>query len=132
MPGASEALVALSIYPVQCVASNATESGGVQVAEALERVELRDHLTHFFTSSELGISKPEPGFFERVAHELEIPPDGLISIGNDLRKDIVPAKKAGMATVLVSSNGNPGSQVAADLIVPSLSHLAELLRDRMG
>jgi len=129
MPGASSALGALSVYPIRCVASNATESDGSMVAKALDRVGLRGYLTHFLTSIELGISKPDPGFFEGVSRELGIPATGLMAVGNDFQKDIVPAKAVGMVTVLVSSDRVPSSQGAADLIVPSLSHLAELVRN---
>ena len=50
MPGAASALKALSVLPVQCVATNATDSDGDKVAEALERVGLLDHLAYSFTS----------------------------------------------------------------------------------
>jgi len=147
MPGAAQALGALSRLPVRCVATNATDSDGLRVAEALERVGLRRHLTHFFTSGELGVSKPDPAFFGCVAREVGISPRHLLSVGNDLRKDIVPAKAVGMVTVWVSGAGivGPGQpaeegagaeagsteeareQEAADLIVPDLSHLARLV-----
>ena len=128
MPGASSALGALSVFSVQCVATNAAESDGAAVAEALDRVGLRDHLTHFFTSSELGASKPDPEFFDAVSRELGIPSPHLLAVGNDLHKDIVPAKAVGMKTVLVSPKPQVGPPEAADLIVPSLSRLAELLQ----
>ncbi len=140
MPGAAGALRALSRLPVQCVATNATDSDGERVAEALERVGLRRHLTHFLTSGELGVSKPDPVFFRRVAREVGISPRHLLSVGNDLRKDIVPAKAVGMVTVWVSSVGDasagrPGGEgtgaekgaAAADLIVPNLFRLAQLV-----
>jgi FMN phosphatase YigB (HAD superfamily) len=142
MPGAAQALRALSRLPVQCVASNATDSDGERVAEALERVRLRRHLTHFFTSGELGVGKPDPEFFRRVAQAVGIPPTQLLSVGNDLRKDIVPAKAVGMVTIWVSSAGNVGQgqlgrggadgeetgpEAAADLIVPDLRRMAELV-----
>jgi len=129
MPGASDALSALSADTVQCVATNAADSNRARVAEAFDRVGLRDHLTHFFTSSELGTSKPDPGFFEEVARELGTPPTSLMAVGNDFHKDIVPAKAVGMVTVLVSSEAMPTPQGTADFIVPDLFHLAELFRD---
>jgi putative hydrolase of the HAD superfamily len=142
MPGAAQALGALSRLPVRCVATNATDSDGLRVAEALERVGLRRHLTHFFTSGELGVSKPDPAFFGCVAREVGISPRHLLSVGNDLRKDIVPAKAVGMVTVWVSAVGDAGPgqpggegvgeeegavEAAADLIVPNLYRLAELV-----
>lgn len=131
MPGAASALDAFSVYPVQCVASNAAESDGKLVAEALDRVGLREHLTHFFTSSDLGISKPDPGFYEEISRELGIPTTRLLAVGNDLQKDIAPAKAVGMMTVLVSPEPKPSWRGKADLTVPHLSHLAEVFRTRI-
>jgi putative hydrolase of the HAD superfamily len=132
MPGALAALEALSVLPVQCVATNATDSDGIKVAEALERVGLRSRLTHFFTSLELGHSKPDPEFFVDVSRKLRIPPEALMAIGNDLQKDIVPAKAVGMRTVLVLPESTPLSHEKADLIVTSLTRLAECLRNTPG
>lgn len=104
MPGALKALTALShVSSVQAVATNAEESDGEAVAEALARVDLRRHLTHFFTSREMGVRKPDPAFFREVASRLGIPPEGILSIGNDYRKDIQPAEGLGMATVWIST-----------------------------
>ncbi len=129
MPGASDALEALARYPIHCVASNATESDGEMIAEALERVGLRQHFSHFFTSSELGVSKPDPGFFEAVAREVGVPPRHLLSVGDNLGKDILPAKAAGMATILVSAAGGEETpESAADLVVLSLRQLETAFR----
>ena len=131
MPGASSALRAMSVYPVQCVGSNAAESDGRMVAKAMERVGLREYMTHFFTSLELGISKPDPGFFREIARELGIPTTSLMAVGNDIKKDIIPAKAVGMVTVFVSSEENPSLEGAADVVVPNLSCLAELFWDQV-
>jgi putative hydrolase of the HAD superfamily len=127
MPGAALALQALSGLSFQCVATNATESSGSQVAAALDRVGLRTHLTHFLTSSELGVSKPDPGFFEEVSRVLGVPPTTILAVGNDYVKDIVPARAVGMITILVSSEEESAPREAADLIVPSLTDLPDLV-----
>ena len=128
MPGAGAALRALSFLPVHCVGTNATESDGAQVAEALERIGLRRYLTNFVTSRELGVGKPDPAFFVRVADVVGLSPSDLVSIGNDLDKDIVPAKVAGLATVWVSVDGSHRRHEAADLVVPGLAQLAQVVR----
>ena len=127
MPGALLALRRLSVLPVQCVATNAVDSDGVEVAAALDRVGLRTYLTHFFTSSELGFSKPDPEFFREAARGLGLPPTALLAVGNDYMKDILPAKAAGMMTVLVSPDEEPAARQAADFRVPTLTHLAHLV-----
>ena len=132
MPGASRALAAFSFCSAQCVATNATESDGDAVSRALARVGLRDHLTHFVTSSELGRSKPDPAFFRAVARLLAFPPASLVAVGNDYRKDIAPAKAAGMATVWVSPAAGLEGLEAADLVVPDLHHLADHVQHWTG
>ena len=103
MPGAEEALRALESIPIHAVATNAEESDGDAVAAALARVGLRAHLTHFFTSREMGVSKPDPDFFRAVARRLGLPEETLLSIGNDYRKDIRPAESLGMATIWIGT-----------------------------
>jgi FMN phosphatase YigB (HAD superfamily) len=127
MPGAREAVAGVSPLIVQCVASNATESDGPAVARALARVGLREHLTHFVTSSEVGVSKPDPAFFMEVSRRMGLSPEALVAVGNDYRKDIAPAKAVGMATVLVSADADPEAHPDADLILPDLMALVGLL-----
>ena len=106
MPGAMEALSAfsaLSEMRVQCIATNAGDSTGPMVAAALGRVGLANHLSYFFTSGEMGVEKPDSAFFEIVSSRLGVEPSKLLAVGNDLRKDILPAKAIGMTTVLVRS-----------------------------
>jgi len=132
MPGAASALDALASIPVQCVATNATDSDSRQVEAALARVGLRDRLTHFVTSSSLGRRKPDPGFFEALSRTLGIPAHRLLSIGNDLEKDVLPAQRVGMATILVLPPHAFLPASGADLTVPGLRHLARLVRDEDG
>jgi len=141
MPGASMALKALSFCPVQCVATNAMESNGEMVALALARVGLREELSEFFASWELGFAKPDPHFFQEVSRRLGMSPSSLVAVGNDYEKDVVPAKAAGMATILVAAGVDSvsaradsislepdlGAWPAADLVVPDLGRLADLV-----
>ena len=150
MPGALEALNALNHIPVQALATNAEDSDGEAVTEALARVGLREHLTHLFTSREMGVGKPDPAFFREVASRLGIPCEDLLSIGNDYRKDIRPAEGLGMATVWIGTQevAHPQSlevegggicelpiQVDPDprhRVVESLQELARIVPSWMG
>lgn len=128
MPGAAEALDAFPTGWVQCVATNAQDSGGGEVARALARVGLREKLSAFFTSGELGVAKPDPGFFQEVARRLKIPPTRLLSVGNDYRKDVEPAKAVGMGTLLVAEKPPFQDLPEADLVVPDLRRLVRELQ----
>ena len=129
MPGAGRAVKALSRLAVQCVATNAEDSDGQAVAEALDRVGLRDRLTHFITSGEVGVAKPSPRFFRAAARHVSLPPESILSVGNDYAKDVVPAKAAGMSTVYVAGEEPSGELGAADLVVPDLASLAQLVEE---
>ena len=130
MPGAISALEALARFPVHCVATNAASSDSAQVEVALTRVGLRNRLTHVLTSSSLGHAKPDPRFFQAVSRRLGIPADRLISIGNDLQKDILPAKEVGMGAILVTRPRGSPCPDGADLTVPDLVYLAKLVAPR--
>jgi len=132
MPGVKEVLEALSALEVQCVATNAASSDGPKVAAALSRVGLQSFFERVFTSKDLGTKKPDTRFFETVARELGIPPSDLVSIGDKLHNDILPAKAAGMTTVYVNADPEPAAEGNADRIVGSLEELAELLKKELA
>ncbi len=111
------------------MATNAMESDGSQVAAALDRVGLRPFMAQFFTSGELQFSKPDPEFFAEVARRLGVPPMAILAVGNDYKKDIVPAKAVGMRTVFVSGEEDPGIEDAADVRVSDLTHIPRLVKE---
>lgn len=48
------------------------------------------------SSAEWGVSKPESGFFERIAAELELVPAEVLYVGDRLDNDVLPAQEFGM------------------------------------
>ena len=98
------------------------------MAAALHRVSLRDPLTHFVTSSEIGVAKPDPDFFAEVARQVGLPPAAVLAVGNDYAKDVVPAKATGMVTVWVSGeNASDGLGGGGPHRARSRLRLAELV-----
>ncbi|MBE2317599.1 HAD family hydrolase [Solirubrobacter sp. CPCC 204708] len=51
------------------------------------------------TSTDWGVSKPSPAFFERLAYELGFPAEEIAYIGDRVDNDVVPAAAAGMFAV---------------------------------
>lgn len=51
------------------------------------------------TSDEWGVSKPDPAFFARMAHELCARPAEIAYVGDRVDNDVVPALQAGMVSV---------------------------------
>jgi HAD superfamily hydrolase (TIGR01509 family) len=126
MPGVMETLGPLKGRAVLCVASNAGDSDAELMGRALERAGIRHYFDHLWTSSELGATKPSPAFFLAILRELELEPQGCVTVGNDYEKDIVPAKAAGMWTVWLAPL--PAPKVPdADAVIHAMEELAPAL-----
>jgi putative hydrolase of the HAD superfamily len=60
-----------------------------------------------FFSYKLGVSKPNPLAFDRARSRLEsmgIRPEQVLCVGNDVRKDMMPARAAGFRSVLFAGD----------------------------
>jgi len=53
------------------------------------------------TSGEWGVAKPDPGFFARVLAWAPGEPEEIVYVGDHRDQDVVPAKTAGLRTVLI-------------------------------
>jgi HAD superfamily hydrolase (TIGR01509 family) len=122
MKGAAEALEAISEEMICCVASNAGDSDAELMGQALERVGMRRFFRYLWTSRELGAAKPERAFFEAILERLGLPAGACVYVGNDLEKDIVPARAVGMRTVWVAAGGREAA-VAADAVLGAMGEL---------
>lgn len=76
------------------------------VEQDLANAGLAEAVDLLLTSVEIGERKPSPKGFLRLAHELGIPPEELIFVGNE-QKDIVGANAAGLGSVLIAREGAP-------------------------
>lgn len=53
------------------------------------------------TSSDLGVAKPDPRFFELLVEELQVAPAEVLYVGDRLDHDIRPATAVGLRTALI-------------------------------
>jgi FMN phosphatase YigB (HAD superfamily) len=51
------------------------------------------------SSASWGVPKPDPAFFERIARELDLPPERIAYVGDRVDNDVVPAAEAGMVAI---------------------------------
>jgi len=59
--------------------------------------------------------KPEPAYYLEIASRIEVPPASCLMVGNDLVRDIAPARQAGMRTFLADTwITNPDPDIKAD------------------
>ncbi|HWI66501.1 MAG TPA: HAD-IA family hydrolase [Symbiobacteriaceae bacterium] len=123
IPGADRALAELSQRFPCCLASNAGISNAELMGQALERVNVRQYFQHLWTSKELGVAKPDPGFFLGITERLGLEPGQAVMIGNDYTKDIAGAKGAGLKTVWLNEAGLPLPGPAVDVVIRTLDEL---------
>jgi putative hydrolase of the HAD superfamily len=67
----------------------------------LELLGLDSFFDAVFSTEELGVLKPNPAPFLKLASALGLPPREILYVGNSPRYDIIGAKKAGMKTALL-------------------------------
>jgi HAD superfamily hydrolase (TIGR01662 family) len=70
-----------------------------QARQILEALELPVDVIG--TSGGWGVSKPSPGFFDRMIEEAGVAASSVLYVGDRLDNDIRPAQEAGIATALV-------------------------------
>ncbi len=76
-----------------------------------------------FISSRLGVRKPNPAFFAAIEAQLQIAPERLLLVGDDLTNDYQAARAAGWRSVLV----DPGERHAVEHRIGSLAELPQQL-----
>lgn len=95
VPVLLEALVAARI-PVAVVSD-----WGHGLEAILLDLALGGHVDALVVSSRVGIAKPEPALFAMALSRLAIEPGGAVHVGDTYVKDVVGARAAGIAPVLV-------------------------------
>jgi HAD superfamily hydrolase (TIGR01549 family) len=98
-----------------------------QARAALEAMDLG--ADEILISDELGLEKPSPEFFGAVADAAAVAPAAIAYVGDRLDNDVLPARDAGMRTVLLRRGpwgylhaARPGAAVA-DIVATSLAEL---------
>lgn len=114
IPGIREVLTALHGQVPLYLATSAKDSDAVMVARALERVGIGTYFDKIFTSRELGFTKTALGFFRELSYQLGVAPGDCLMVGNDLNKDIQPAREAGMQAVWCNSE-TAGKKLLAEI-----------------
>jgi HAD superfamily hydrolase (TIGR01549 family) len=86
------------------------------------------------TSDDWGVSKPDPGFFKRVAASVPYAPGEILYVGDRLDNDVRPASQAGLRTALIRrgpwgviQHDDPAADLVATLRISSLRELPERL-----
>jgi len=110
-----------------CVATNAGDSDTSLMIKALERGNIKHYFKYFFSSKDLGHSKPNPLFFKTIASKMNIAPQDCLMIGNDYNKDIEGALFIGMKTIYFNETQSIISNSKADYTVIKLKEILAIL-----
>jgi putative hydrolase of the HAD superfamily len=128
VPGVEEALSILTREFSCIIATSAPHSGRKEMMEALTRVGADKYFKGFYAANEMGVRKPDPGFFRAILLDLDCKPERSISIGNIYEKDITGARDAGMKTILYNNAGQHGPFPKADTVIRSMEDLVGAVR----
>ena len=129
------------LYPDAVPALRALRAAGYRVGVAgnqpleTERViaDLGIPLDLVASSAGLGVAKPDPAFFARIAEALELEPSEIAYVGDRVDNDVRPAAAAGMRAIFIrrgpwafiQASDGPPSEAAAT--IDSLLELPEVV-----
>lgn len=88
---------------------------------------LNGYFESIVLSSMVGVKKPNSRIFERVLQELNVQPENAVFVGNDMKADIMGARKLGMRTIYLSQK--PGAMVRGvipDAVIANVNMLEVL------
>lgn len=135
-----------NLYPdaLECVATARQAGLAVGVAgnqpATIEQVLSAAGLQADFvaSSTKWGVAKPDPAFFARLIAQASVPAESILYVGDRLDNDVLPARAAGMRTVLIRRgpwgylHALKDEAALADLRVDSLQELTALLSATPG
>lgn len=86
---------------------------------------------HVICSSDVGVAKPDLGFYQWIIEESGVRPEEILFVGDNVLNDVARPKKAGMQAAWVRkstpSNDSPARLPDGTWLLSSLSQLAEIL-----
>ena len=97
------------------------------VHTSLERFGLLGHLDRITVSGDIGWAKPDARAFEHALAQMDLLPEQLLYVGDDLVNDMQGAKSFGMQTAWLPRKGQGGQHSFIDVTLTGLSDLVDLL-----
>jgi len=95
----------------------------------LGRIGLAEFFTLSLNARQVGVGKPHPRCFERLASDLRLSPGEILYVGDDPVLDVEASRAAGMHTAWIDRFNQqwPQTVAAADLVITNCTQLAEAL-----
>ena len=79
-----------------------------QQNDKLRRTGLAGRVGEVWTVEDLGVAKPDPEAFRLACERWGLPPAAVLSVGDRLDLDVLPARAAGLAAVLIDRRAAAG------------------------
>ena len=98
--------------------------------EKIERFGLTERFEFIFIDTEIGYSKPDPRIFEYALEKMQLSPDEVWMIGDNIRWDVGGPQALGMTGVWINSKNvviPDGFEIVPDLHCDSLLEVVEIL-----
>lgn len=95
----------------------------------LERLNLLSFFEHVVVSAEEGTRKPWPDIYKLTLERMGLSPPDAAYVGDDLQRDIVGARRAGLRSIWYRSEGPPPGEderAVPDAIVTTLNQIPSL------
>lgn len=95
---------------------------------------LADRFSLSLNARQLGVAKPHPRCFQRLAQGLRLHPREILYVGDDPRMDVEAARRAGLQAAWINRRGEvwPGELTAPDIVVGDCIELADALERARG
>lgn len=95
----------------------------------MRAVGIEAYFQPIIVSGDLSFRKPDKRIFEAALNGLNLPPENVLFVGNDMYRDIYGAKQCGMKTVFFSSNQGrqTANNVEPDYIIYRFAELRQAI-----
>ena len=98
--------------------SNTAEKEGM---EAVERYGLEEYFDEIILSGSVGLAKPDPRIFKIVLDKMNVNPEQVLVVGDNLETDIIPARTLGMKGILIDTKKRYTEYQNEDWYIQSLN-----------
>ena len=95
------------------------------VTKTLRELEIKKYFKKYFSSEEFNESKPSERNLKRILKTMNFEADNTIMVGNSYEKDILPASKMGIKTILYDPKRKYKKNPGADFIIIDLIEIVE-------
>ncbi len=102
-----------------------TAAPGVWAKKVLEYLDVEQAFGDKIITGESDLRKPDPAVFVMAANMLEAPASQIVSIGDQVYSDIIPARSIGMQTVLIGSQSSE-ADMSFDTVCDAIRYIEGL------